>query len=87
MRTDQEDVEAFALSIPSHGPEAAHAHGGSATLSVAVDEAAAEDEFVRCESAIRLTCYRVANAVLLVHVDDPATLLRIETAVRAMESE
>ena len=86
---EQEGIEIHELSIS--GPDPEHSTGEhveeGASLIVAVDERTAEDEFVRCESTVSLTCYRVANAVLLFTGDDPETLARIEAAVRAMESE
>ena len=71
---------------PSEETGAAHEHGGG-SLRVSEDAEAAEEEYVRCESAASLLCYRAANVVLIFEPSvEPQTLRRLDGAIRAMES-
>ena len=88
LHSEQESVEVYELSISTLDPPTAGGHAESgATVIIADDEGIATTEFERCESAVSLICFRIANGVLILSDDEPATLSKIEAAVQAMESE
>lgn len=81
-------VEPMDPASPEAHTQEGHSHGaGGATLVLTEDEEDAPAEFERCESSVTLTCFRIANGVLLLAGDDPLILEKVENAVRAMASE
>jgi len=88
LPNDQENVEVYELSLSRSDSPTPDDHAESGvTVIIAEDEELAEAEFGRCEASVSLTCFRVANGVLLLSDDEPSTLAKVEAAVRAMESE
>ena len=88
LRSEQEGVEVHGVSISGVAAAGEHSHAeGAASLAVAESEELALEEFSRCETAVTLICFRVANCVLTLGDDDPETLAKLEAAVRAMESD
>lgn len=60
---------------------------GAGSLAVAADAEAGSAEFERCEAAASLVCFRAANVVVRLEGATPDEIARLESAVRAMESE
>lgn len=88
LLNDQENVEVYELSVSTaSSPTAGGQVESGATLTIAETDEQAITEFQRCESSVSLTCFRVANGVLLLSDDEPGLLAEVEAAVRAMESE
>ena len=88
LRDEQEGVEVHEVSILGGIAAGDDSHAaGAASLTVAKSEELAIEEFSRCETAVSLICFRVANCVLTLTDDDPETLAKVETAVRAMEGD
>jgi hypothetical protein len=70
------------------GPEGVEGEHVGASVTVLEDPDAGLAEYERCESAATLLCFRVANVVMIFEgALLPADLERLESAVRAMESE
>lgn len=90
LTDDQEEIDVYEVSLAQldapQGAGGEHSERG-ASLVLAANTETAIDEYDRCESAVSLICYRAANAVLILDDDDPATLARIEAAIRGLESE
>lgn len=66
VSTEGIEIHEVALNheaAPGPGAEAGHTDGDGA-LIVLTDSAAAEEEWVRCESAVDFTCFRASNVVL-----------------------
>ena len=57
----------------------------SGTLSVLTDDAAAIEEYQRCESAVTLRCYRADNVVIFfADSAPPEYFARLESMLRSM---
>ena len=62
--TDGVEIHELTLDHAAREKEEAGHSDGAGALLVLEDAEAAEEEFVRCESAIDFTCYRAANIVI-----------------------
>lgn len=67
------------------GSEEGHDHGGGA-LVVLADEAAAEQEFARCDAAISFTCYRAGNVVLRFSELDAEEQARVVASLQRLQA-
>jgi len=86
LHNDQEGVVVYELSL-SDPRSGAHSEESGASLILAESEEIAISEFERCDSAVRLVCFRVANGVVYLSNHDPGPIGEIETAVKDMESD
>lgn len=75
----------LAPSATGEGKAPVDSHG-SATLVVVEGVDTAREEFVRCEQAPVLTCFRAANAVLRIESLQAADQARITAALEAIGS-
>ena len=89
LASAQEGLETFELAITEPGAaDAAQGHDeGGATLILTENAGDAPAEFERCESALSLTCFRVANGVIALTDDNPSVLAKVGAAVSALESD
>ena len=89
----REEMEIFAVELlpTSATGEVGPDQGGqraAGSLIVAPDIETGEEEYVRCEGAVTLVCYRAANVVLALEGQPGSPeLVGVDGAIRALASE